>query len=191
MKSQHYLIDREFDAFKEFTDTVCEWNIRFRQLERGRFHGDLFQVKSGAVQLSYAHFNRHLEQYGECPDPHPRMKLVSFPPVYVTKHLRRLAYIAEFGNESPTVLDLCKATGASERTLRYAFQEHFGISPKTYLSVYRLNKVRKELRNGHPASIKISDIANQWGFWHMGQFAADYRKFFGELPSETRAYQRQ
>ena len=71
MKSEHYLIDLEFDAFEEFTDTVYEWNIRFRQLERGRFHGDLFQVKSGAVQLSYAHFNRHLEQYGECPDPIP------------------------------------------------------------------------------------------------------------------------
>jgi AraC family ethanolamine operon transcriptional activator len=107
---------------------------------------------------------------------------------YVTKHLRRLAYIAEFGNESLTVLDLCKA---SERTLRYAFQEHFGVSPKTYLSVYRLNKVRKELRNDHLASIKISDIANQWGFWHIGQFAADYRKLLGGLPSETRAYQRQ
>jgi AraC family ethanolamine operon transcriptional activator len=29
------------------------------------------------------------------------------------------------------------------------------------------------------------EIAIEWGFWHMGQFAADYRRQFGELPSET------
>jgi AraC family transcriptional regulator, ethanolamine operon transcriptional activator len=34
----------------------------------------------------------------------------------------------------------------------------------------------------------IGDIANTWGFWHMGQFAADYRRQFGELPSETLAH---
>jgi len=28
-------------------------------------------------------------------------------------------------------------------------------------------------------------IANQYGFWHMGQFAKDYNNLFGELPSET------
>ena len=32
----------------------------------------------------------------------------------------------------------------------------------------------------------IIDAASRWGFWHMGQFAADYRRKFGELPSETR-----
>jgi AraC-like DNA-binding protein len=32
----------------------------------------------------------------------------------------------------------------------------------------------------------ITDVANEWGFWHMGQFAADYQSQFGELPSETR-----
>ncbi|MCK5375915.1 MAG: helix-turn-helix domain-containing protein, partial [Acidobacteria bacterium] len=31
----------------------------------------------------------------------------------------------------------------------------------------------------------VTDVANNWGFWHMGQFAADYRKMFGELPSQT------
>jgi AraC family ethanolamine operon transcriptional activator len=35
------------------------------------------------------------------------------------------------------------------------------------------------------ASSRIADVANRWGFWHMGQFAADYRRQFGELPSET------
>jgi len=31
----------------------------------------------------------------------------------------------------------------------------------------------------------VAEIANAWGFWHMGQFARDYRFMFGELPSET------
>jgi len=31
----------------------------------------------------------------------------------------------------------------------------------------------------------VTDVANSWGFWHMGQFAADFRRQFGELPSET------
>jgi transcriptional regulator GlxA family with amidase domain len=35
--------------------------------------------------------------------------------------------------------------------------------------------------------MKIADAANAWGFWHMGQFAKDYRTLFGELPSQTRA----
>ena len=30
-----------------------------------------------------------------------------------------------------------------------------------------------------------ADSANNWGFWHMGQFAKDYRRLFGELPSKT------
>jgi AraC family ethanolamine operon transcriptional activator len=32
----------------------------------------------------------------------------------------------------------------------------------------------------------IADIANRWGFWHIGKLAADYRTQFGELPSATR-----
>jgi AraC-like DNA-binding protein len=81
--------------------------------------------------------------------------------------------------------DLCRETGASERTLEYAFREHFGVTPKAYLQAVRLHQVRGELRAANPAFARVSDVANRWGFWHMGQFAADYRKMFGELPSQT------
>jgi len=48
-----------------------------------------------------------------------------------------------------------------------------------------LSWVRRELRwAGHGTT--IGDVANRWGFWHMGKFAADYRAYFGELPSATR-----
>jgi AraC family transcriptional regulator, ethanolamine operon transcriptional activator len=98
---------------------------------------------------------------------------------------RALKIIAEMNDEPPTVAELCRMAGASERLLRYAFLERFGVSPKAYLLAVRLNGVRKELRDADPSSTKVIDVANSWGFWHMGQFAADYRRLFGELPSET------
>ena len=31
----------------------------------------------------------------------------------------------------------------------------------------------------------MSQIANDWGFYHLGKFAQDYRHLFGERPSVT------
>jgi len=96
-----------------------------------------------------------------------------------------LACIEESADLPLSVKELCRISGASERTLQYAFLERFSVSPKAYLQSVRFNKVRRELRNGDPHSTRVTDIANDWGFWHMGQFAADYRRYFGELPSKT------
>jgi AraC family ethanolamine operon transcriptional activator len=96
-----------------------------------------------------------------------------------------LTYITDYAGEPPTILDICQAAGVSQRTLEYAFLERFGVTPKTYLQAYRLNGVRKTLRQADPEATKIVDVANRWGFWHMGQFARDYQKLSGELPSET------
>lgn len=105
--------------------------------------------------------------------------------------LRKLAikrvkeYLAENPQETVTVNQLCSLANVSERTLQYAFLEHYGVSPKTYLKNFRLNNVRRELRQSNPAATRVNDVVSLWGFWHMGQFAADYRKLFGELPSAT------
>ena len=81
--------------------------------------------------------------------------------------------------------DLSQESGASIRTLRRGFQERFGVSPKAYLLAQRLIGARRALRSATKQTL-VTDVANNWGFWHMGQFAADYRRQFGELPSETR-----
>ncbi|CAG9232914.1 hypothetical protein BVI1335_880001 [Burkholderia vietnamiensis] len=31
----------------------------------------------------------------------------------------------------------------------------------------------------------MQDVAAAWGFWHLSQFATDYRRMFGKRPSET------
>lgn len=95
------------------------------------------------------------------------------------------AYARENAREAPTVEDLSRYTGSSIRTLQYGFRQALGVSPKAYINATRLNCVRKALADSDPSHIKVSDVANEWGFWHMGSFAADYRKLFGELPSAT------
>ena len=109
------------------------------------------------------------------------------PPSFGARELairRALPYIESHGDGLITLADLCQATRLSRRTLHYAFKEHFGVTPKAYLKAVRLDGVRRELVSREPP-VKVVDVANRRGFWHMGNFAADYRKHFGELPSDT------
>ena len=96
---------------------------------------------------------------------------------------RASAYIQEHVHDQISISALCSSSGVSERTLEYAFRETYQISPKEYIKSLKLNKVRSELIKG--VDKKISTIAAKYGFWHMGQFAADYKRWFGELPSQT------
>jgi AraC-like DNA-binding protein len=79
---------------------------------------------------------------------------------------------------------ICSEVGVSPPTLRRGFLETYGVSPKQFYLRARLSKVRTELATGSRFR-SIADVANDFGFWHMGQFAKDYRSFFGELPSQT------
>ncbi|TXL70555.1 helix-turn-helix domain-containing protein [Vineibacter terrae] len=82
--------------------------------------------------------------------------------------------------------DLCRAGRASERAVEYAFRDVCGIGPKQYLKMLRLNRVRRDLK-ALPADVaSVTQIAHQYGFWHMGHFSKDYRQLFGETPRQTR-----
>jgi AraC family ethanolamine operon transcriptional activator len=109
------------------------------------------------------------------------------PPPFGARALavkRAVPFIEQHREVPLTVQEVCRAAGVSWRTLDYAFREHFGMTPKAYLTAMRLDGVRRELAPSNPP-VKVADVANRWDFWHMGHFAADYRKQFGELPSET------
>jgi AraC family ethanolamine operon transcriptional activator len=83
-----------------------------------------------------------------------------------------------------TVAGLAREVGVSERALQHAFAKWFQLTPKTYLKTRQLIAVRRRLRRA-PKGTRVSEIAGACGFWHLGQFAADYRGMFGELPSQT------
>jgi AraC family ethanolamine operon transcriptional activator len=97
---------------------------------------------------------------------------------------RACELMLDHSSDPLSMLEVCRRVGASRRKLNYCFQEALGTTPVKYLRAVRLNGVRRELLAGADA---IQDVAARWGFWHLSQFARDYRRQFGELPSRTRA----
>jgi AraC family ethanolamine operon transcriptional activator len=87
--------------------------------------------------------------------------------------------------EPLSLLELCQELGVSERALHYAFQEVRGLSPMAYFRAVRLNAIRQELKAAATGTATVREIAQRWGCWHTGEFAAAYRRLFGELPSQT------
>jgi AraC family ethanolamine operon transcriptional activator len=114
-------------------------------------------------------------------------ELVRRPPVRLRDSaLRKAEAFIEAASKKPLLVsEVCRASGASWRTLNYAFRETYGMTIKGYLMARRLNGVHQDLRKGDPGTTQVSDIAAGWGFWHLGLLAAQYRELFGELPSET------
>lgn len=102
-------------------------------------------------------------------------------PAYLQRACR---YIAEHAREEIGLGDLEAAAGVSRQRLYDAFHRHLGNTPMGYLRQQRLLAVRAALLAPRPAA-SVSAAALEWGFSHLGRFAADYRKVFGETPSQT------
>jgi AraC-like DNA-binding protein len=93
-------------------------------------------------------------------------------------------YIHAHADEPITVEDLTAAAGVSARTLFSGFKRFRGISPMKYLREVRLKQVRHDLERAG-GDETVTDIAMKWGFGQLGRFAVEYKKEFGESPSDT------
>ena len=78
---------------------------------------------------------------------------------------------------------LCQALNVSERTLRKAFQKVHRLPPCRRLRWLRLSYARRALMSVGANS--VTEIATGFGFVELGRFSVEYRKRFGERPSET------
>jgi AraC family ethanolamine operon transcriptional activator len=54
-----------------------------------------------------------------------------------------------------------------------------------YLKTLRLHSVFRALKTPQPSPKTVTEVATQFGFYHLGFFARDYKQMFGELPSAT------
>ncbi len=85
----------------------------------------------------------------------------------------------------PSIAEMCLASGVSERHLRNCFADVYGVSPARYSKFRRISAVRRALLAPNASERQIKDVALSFGFLESGRFASDYRKLFGENPSQT------
>jgi AraC-like DNA-binding protein len=84
-----------------------------------------------------------------------------------------------------TVAELAAIAGVGVRVLQESFRRHVGMSPLTYLRGLRLDGVHAELTRADPWQVSVSEVAERWGFTHLGRFAGAYRARYGVSPSQT------
>ncbi|RTL62463.1 MAG: AraC family transcriptional regulator [Pseudonocardiaceae bacterium] len=110
------------------------------------------------------------------PAEQPGRRVVRAAVDYIEAHLR----------ERVTMTDIAENVHMSVRAIQQGFREELGTSPTLYLRERRLQRAREDLTDATSADgLTVTDVAERWGFNHLGSFAVLYRKRWGESPSET------
>jgi transcriptional regulator GlxA family with amidase domain len=107
----------------------------------------------------------------------------SNPSTDLVKQAERLA-LAHM-DEPLHISALCRTLEISERTLRKAFHRIHGLPPCRHLRMLRLSQARRALLSADRKAVTVTEIATGFGFVELGRFSVEYRKQFGESPSQT------
>ncbi|MDL2300620.1 helix-turn-helix transcriptional regulator [Clostridiaceae bacterium OttesenSCG-928-D20] len=87
----------------------------------------------------------------------------------------------------PTVAALCKRLHLSPRQCQRLFGLHYGITPKTALSIVRFHKCMEILTS---PKAKLSDTLSDIGYYDQPHFIKDFKRNIGITPLELiRTYQ--
>jgi AraC-like DNA-binding protein/Flp pilus assembly protein TadD len=80
--------------------------------------------------------------------------------------------------------DLAAVAGLSCRSLQRQFRAFLRKPPLALLRDIRFDGARRELLQG-ATGMRVMDVALRWGFPHFGRFSTEYRRRYGETPSQT------
>jgi len=107
--------------------------------------------------------------------------------------IKRISGLCEFLRatlaEPISLSDMEKLSGLSARSLQYAFQRAYGMTPKEWVKTQRLHAAHAILTRSRDY-VKLTALAYDFCFPSPSAFSQAYQKQFGELPSETLARQR-
>lgn len=177
--TQPLLFDLELDLA---SPTASRWNFAIQML-----HAELFDAESllhrgiGVGQLEeflmssllYAHSSNYSETLTGALAPNDH-RVTRVAKDFIETHL----------TETLRVTTLAEVVGVSVRTLETAFHADLSTTPTTYIRNRRLERIRADLADAGPG-ISVTTTAMRWGITHLSRFANDYRRRFGETPSQT------
>lgn len=171
----------EFDLTSE---PAMRWNTAVQLL-----HAEVFYPQSlvqrgqgiGAVEellmssLLYLQPSNHHADLAR-PAHTPGRRLVTEASDFIEAHL----------GERLSMERIAENVHRSVRSVQQVFHDELGLSPVAYIRERRLTRIRDELTDALPAEgVTVTAVAERWGFHHLGSFSVEYRKRWGESPSET------
>ena len=179
-----HLLEKWF--WEEGIPNPGNWNFyldfkKTRRLERAK---DLHRVISNAVyrgEFSISEFKLTL-----IAALHPLSKkelsriAINFAPIHESVEMIHEA--VRLGKEI-NLERVLEYYGGPMRTFYYNFKKYTGCTPHQYIKHLRLTAVHKMLKKSDPGVVGVREVAYQYGFRHLGQFAKDYNHLFGEMPS--------
>jgi AraC-like DNA-binding protein len=93
-------------------------------------------------------------------------------------------YIESHWREPLTVEAIAIVANVSSRSLFQSFKESRGYSPMSFIKQVRLRHANRMLAKAE-LDTSVTKVSFECGFGNLGHFANDYKKVFGEQPSET------
>ena len=171
-------------SFDLANDDATRWHGAIQLLHTEVFHADSLVQKGigiGALEelcmssLLMIQQNSYREQFIRGP-AQPGRRAVRQSLDYIERNL----------SEPLTMGTIAEHAGVSVRSVQQGFKDELGLTPMAYLRERRLERVHEELTAAAAGDgVTVTEVAERWGFGHLGSFAALYRKRWGESPSQT------
>ena len=93
-------------------------------------------------------------------------------------------YLEAHATQPIDMQSIAKEIGHSVSSIYQTFRKHRGYTPMEFLKRVRMRIARQHLLQAYPGS-SVTSIALNCGFSHLGRFAVEYKRYFGESPSKT------
>jgi AraC-like DNA-binding protein len=95
---------------------------------------------------------------------------------------RAAEYLRDHRTGTPTLEDLCAATGLSPSYLIRAFKARYGMTPHSWLVNCRIQYCREQLKRGRP----IADVALAAGFADQAHLQRAFKRHVAATPGQYR-----
>lgn len=106
---------------------------------------------------------------------------LSYPGERDFEHM--LNFIDENIKSNIGAVALSEYSGKSVRTIYNLFSSLLSTTPKSYVKNLKLQGIKEGFMQGKYRN--VTEAAYEYGFTHLGRFAAEYKNVFGETPSQT------
>jgi AraC-like DNA-binding protein len=98
---------------------------------------------------------------------------------------KAVGYIEDNAHRDISLQNIADAIHVTPRAVQYMFRRHKDRTPMQFLREIRLHYAHLDLVAGDQYKTSVRNVANRWGFAHLGRFAASYRLIYGHSPHVT------